>query len=195
MGKAKRKLKKAGDWIDDKIIQPVVHTAENILKDPKALFAIALSIAVPGAGTLLGEYIGLSGTAATIAGNTIINTTLNGGDVKKGFVGAVLPHVGSATASFAAQKFVDLGVNQIVATTLGSVSGNVAMSYLAGTDPKTGAAMGLAQSLPMILSQSKTFSTLPKPVQSTLTAGLSASITKQDVTGAVVTAGLTSMDI
>jgi hypothetical protein len=86
-------LRKFGKWVGKgikkvvdtgkKVVNKVVDTVSNLLKDPKAVMVLAINIMAPGAGSAIGAAMGLgSGMAASFVGNTILNTALNGGDIK-----------------------------------------------------------------------------------------------------------------
>ena len=174
--------------VDDKIIQPVNNTVDMMVRDPKLLVAVAISVYAPGAGSMIGQSIGLSGTAATVAGNAIMNTALNGGDVKAGVISALVPVIGGEVASKVGNELIKTGMDKIVATTLGSVSGSMAAAIITGGDVKAAAYGGLAANVPAILGSNSTFASLPKPVQATLAAGVAASVTGKDVNAAMLAA-------
>jgi len=63
-------------------------SVQGLLNNP--LVPVILAAALPGAGTAIGSALGLTGTAATIAGNTLIQTALNGGDAEKALISSVI---------------------------------------------------------------------------------------------------------
>jgi hypothetical protein len=117
---------------------------------------LALAVALPGAGTAIGTALGLEGAAATIAGNTIIQSAINGGDVEKALVNSVIGSAANAAgttvntavdeASAAANYGTNLGSQQTAMLaaqeagmgTLGDITGNVAGNITKAT---TGAAL------------------------------------------------------
>jgi hypothetical protein len=113
----------------------VGKTATAILSDPKQVALIALSVAAPGAGTAIGEAIGLSGTAAAVAGSTVINTVANGGNVNDALKAAV---IGTGVSNMMS------GTNAAVTEATGSKAAGAAAtgavsSAVQGKDPLAGA--------------------------------------------------------
>ena len=98
--KVYRKTSNALSKVDDQIIQPINKTVDVIVRDPKLLAAVAISIYAPGTGSMIGEYLGLgSGAIGQVAGNTILNTALNGGNTEAGFKAALVPVLGGEVAN------------------------------------------------------------------------------------------------
>lgn len=82
---------------------------QGLLSNP--LVPIILSAALPGAGTAIGTALGLEGAAATIAGNTLINTALNGGDAEKALVSSVIGQgINAAGSSLGSTEALPEGV-------------------------------------------------------------------------------------
>lgn len=112
------------EFVEDKIIEPVVDTVENIVKNPASLIGLGLSILAPGVGTAIGSALGATGAAASVVGNAVIGGTLaeaSGGDFVKG---ALAGGIGSAAAPI---------INPTLSQALGSnVAGSVAGSALTG---------------------------------------------------------------
>ena len=67
------------------------------------LGAIALAFATEGMSTQLGAAMGLEGAAATIVGNTLLQTTLNGGDVGKALTNSLVSYAGANAGGLAGQ--------------------------------------------------------------------------------------------
>jgi len=202
MGYVKKVYSKASNAlskVDDEILQPINKTVDTIVRDPKLLAAVAISIYAPGAGSMIGEYIGLgSGAIGQVAGNTILNTALNGGNTKAGFTSALIPVLGGEVTRTVTSRLMDpstFNMSKVLATSLGSMSGSMAAAIITGGDVKQAALSGLATNIPAILSKNSTFASLPKSVQSTLAAGVSASVTGRDVNAAMLSAGIASADI
>ncbi len=79
---------------------------KSLLQQVAPYAGLALSIAIPGAGAALGSVIGLSGAAASIAGNAAIGATLaaaGGGNVLQGAV------LGGAGGAFSSIDFGSVG--------------------------------------------------------------------------------------
>jgi hypothetical protein len=83
VAQVKKAVKQAGDWIDDKIIQPVINTAKAILKDPLPMLA-----QIVGASFGIPPYV----TSAAI-------TAMRGGDIKDIAKSAAVAYVGSKAFS------------------------------------------------------------------------------------------------
>jgi hypothetical protein len=83
VAQVKKAVKQAGDWIDDKIIQPVINTAKAILKDPLPMLA-----QIVGASFGIPPYV----TSAAI-------TAMRGGDIKDIAKSAAVAYIGSKAFS------------------------------------------------------------------------------------------------
>lgn len=78
------------------IVGGVVDTVEDVASDINSLvkeavpggWATVAAVALPGAGTAIGTALGLEGAAATLAGNTVIQTAASGGDLEEGLTKA-----------------------------------------------------------------------------------------------------------
>lgn len=112
----------------------------------KAILPIALNFIAPGLGGAIGGALGLSGTAAAVAGNAIIGgatSALTGGNVLQGALmgglGSLAPAAGSA-----ANKILGLNLGQGAQSILGSgLVGGVA-GAATGQGFLTGALQGVA---------------------------------------------------
>ena len=199
MGWARKTAKKVSKDLakfDDKIIQPVIKTVEKVVEDPKLLAAVAISVLAPGVGTAIGSALGLgSGVAATVVGNTIVNTALNGGDVKKALVSAVIPVAGAEVAKVATTAFVDLGLSDALAKSVGTATAKAVVAEVTGQDAKTAFIGSVAGSAVNAATSSvEAFKDLPKPIQQAVNSGITAGITGGDsekaVTSSLVNSGL-----
>ena len=118
---------------------------KNIIK---TALPIALSVVAPGLGTAIGSAIGLSGTAASIAGGAILGggtSFLTGGDPILGAVtgglGGFAPVIGEGISAIAPSLDPS-----IVTGLSGGVTGALGQT-LAGGDPLTGFATGAIGSM------------------------------------------------
>ena len=202
MGWAKKTAKKVSKDLakfDDKIIQPVIKTVEKVVEDPKLLAAVAISVLAPGVGTAIGSALGLgSGVAATVVGNTIVNTALNGGDVKKALVSAVIPVAGAEVAKVATTAFVDLGLSDALAKSVGTATAKAVVAEVTGQDAKTAFIGSVAGSAVNAATSSiDAFKDLPKPLQQAVNAGITSELTGGDgakaATNALVSSGISSL--
>jgi hypothetical protein len=155
-------VKEVGRKIDDEILQPV----KEIAKDPKAIAAIALAVAFPGAGAALGAQLGLSGVAAQVVGQALINTAFNGGDVKAAVLSAALPVLGGPASAQISETIgkagIDGALNRVVTNAV--VSG--ATAAVLNQDMSTALVSSLVKSAPAIVSQYvPQFAELPRAVQ------------------------------
>lgn len=112
----------------------------------KAILPIALNFIAPGLGGALGGALGLSGTAAAVAGNAIIggaSSALTGGNVLQGALmgglGSLAPAAGSA-----ANKMLGLNLGQTGQALLGSGLVGGATGAATGQGFLTGALQGVA---------------------------------------------------
>ena len=124
----------------------ILEDIKNTVGQLGPLVPIALMVAFPGVGAAIGGSLGLSGAAATLAGNTILQTALNGGDLSKGLTSAVIGEIGQQAgilgdqAATAAQYGTDVGSAQTAALaaqeaglgTATDVAGNIIGGTAAG---------------------------------------------------------------
>lgn len=184
--KLEDEIKDVGRKIDDELLQPVGNIIEAIVDDPKKLLAVGLAIAFPGAGTFLGSQLGLTGTLAKVVGQTIINTALNGGDVKSAVIGAVLPTVGEAGANVIGQTLTDSGITGTVNTVLTRAVTQGTTAALLGKDPAAAFLLGGVSSGVTALTENiPGFSDLPEFTRNAISSAVVAKFTDTDVATAV----------
>lgn len=185
-----RKLKKSVtrelNYIEKKILRPIGDVIQNVASDPKKLIGVALSVAFPGAGSAIGSALGLTGTAASIVGQTVINTALNGGDVKSAVISAAIPIVGKEVAGTIGTTLdssnISGTVNDII--TRGAAQG--ATAAILGKDPAAAFLMGgVSAGVGAITSGIPEFSSLPQPAQNAINAALGTRLLGGNVAGAV----------
>ena len=112
----------------------------------KAILPIALNFIAPGLGGAIGGALGLSGTAAAVAGNAIIggaSSALTGGNVLQGALMGGLGSLGPAAGS-AANKMLGLNLGQTGQALLGSGLVGGATGAATGQGFLTGALQGVA---------------------------------------------------
>jgi len=173
--------KKIGKKIDKGIIQPVLHTVEAIVQDPKKLAMVALSVFAPGVGTALGTAMGLSGTAATIVGQAAINTALNGGNVKQAIISAAIPVVGQQVAGTLSASFVESGMDKVLANSAGKVITSAGMAKLQGKDPVAALLSGgISAGTSAVTNNIPGFNDLPDVVKQSINAGISTNLAGGD---------------
>ena len=128
---------------------------------------MALAVALPGAGTAIGTALGLEGAVATVAGNTIIQSALNGGDVEKALVNSVI-----GTAANAAGAATNTAVDEAAAAAkYGTDIGSQQTSVLAAQEAGMGTAGDLAGNVAGKAVSGLTSATLSgKPVDATTLA-------------------------
>lgn len=194
-------VRKVGRQIDKAIIQPVVKTVEGIIEDPRKLAMVALSVFAPGVGSAIGGAMGLSGTAAAIVGNTAVNTVLNGGDVKSAILAAAIPVVGKEVAGFAANSFVEAGMDKALAETAGNVTSRGLLSAAQGKDPVNALVMGgLSAGTDAVLSQVPGFDDLDPSLRKMATKAVTntlagnAALSPQDAINAALNIGMKAVD-
>ncbi len=174
-------VRNVGSKIDDEIIEPVKETVEAVISDPKQLLALGISIAFPGAGAFLGAQLGLTGVAAKVVGQAMLNTAINGGDVKSAVLTAAIPVVGSAAASSIsstlAQSGVEGALNRTITNSL--VQGGTAAAL--GQDPTAAFLFGgVSSAVPAVTSSIPGFNDLPDFAKSAINSGVSAELTGGD---------------
>jgi hypothetical protein len=186
--KVEKEVKRVGRKIDDEILQPVKNTVEAIVEDPKKLAAVALAVAFPGAGAALGAQLGLTGAAAQVVGQTLINTTLNGGDVKSAVVGAALPLVGNAGAEAISKTLTNSNITGTLNTVVTKAVTQGTTAALLGKDPLAAFVLGGASAGVSLITQDiPGFSELPDIAKNAVNNAVVAQISKGDVGSAVTT--------
>lgn len=183
---------------------------DGILSDPKKLIAVGISIAFPGAAAALGSQLGLTGAAAAFAGNTIIGTITNGGNIEEAVKGAVLQSVGGAITKGVSAELTDAfgesvvnangdvvkrftddlskNLSDIAARTVGDVT----VATLLGKDPTSALLFGGVKAASQLISdnffesspQKAAYDKLPDAVKNSITSAVTASLTGGDVVGA-----------
>jgi hypothetical protein len=183
-----RVIESAGRKIDDEIFQPVKNTVEAIVEDPKKLAAVALAVTFPGAGAALGAQLGLTGVAAQVVGQTLINTTLNGGDVKSAVIGAALPLVGNVGAEAIGQTLTNSNITGTLNTVVTKAVTQGTTAALLGKDPLAAFVLGGASAGVSLITQDiPGFNELPDVAKNAVNTAVVAQISKGDVGSAVTT--------
>jgi hypothetical protein len=179
--KVEEEIKRAGRKIDDEILQPVKNTVEAIIEDPKKLLAVGIAIAFPGAGAFLGAQLGLTGVAAQVVGQTMLNTALNGGDVKSAVLAAAIPVVGRTAAAGISSTLAESGIEGALNKTITNslVQGGTAAAL--GKDPTAAFLFGgVSSAVPALTSQIPGFDDLPDFAKQSIISGVSAELTGGD---------------
>lgn len=183
-------IKDVGRKIDDEILQPVKNTVEAIIEDPKALLAVGLAVAFPGAGAALGAQLGLTGAAAKVAGQALLNTVLNGGDVKSAVIGAVLPVVGDAGASVVSNTLANSGITDTLNSVITRAVSQGTTAALLGKDPAAAFLLGgVSAGVSAVTESIPGFNELPQAAQNAITTAVVAEFAGVD-TGTAVTTSL-----
>jgi hypothetical protein len=189
--KVEKEIKRAGRKIDDEILQPVKNTVEAVLDDPKKLLALGISIAFPNAGAFLGTQLGLTGVAAQVVGQTMLNTALNGGDVKAAVLSAVIPVVGRTAAAGISSTLAESGIEGALNKTITNslVQGGTAAAL--GKDPTAAFLFGgVSSAVPALTSQIPGFDDLPDFAKQSIISGVSAELTGGDGGQAAINSAL-----
>ena len=160
---------------------------ESFLKAFVSLAAPLVLMAVPGIGQMVGSAIlgplGItSTTASALLGNTIINTVLNGGDLKKAVAGSVGTWAGVQVGDIvggAAAKFFD---SASAGKFIGDIASATTRAAVTGGNIEQ-AALGAATSgaLNFVTSKIPGFDSLPNSVKSTITGSISAAMQGKNV--------------
>jgi hypothetical protein len=189
--KVEKEVKRAGRKIDDEILQPVKNTVEAIIEDPKKLLAVGIAIAFPGAGAFLGAQLGLTGVAAQVVGQTMLNTALNGGDVKSAVIAAAIPVVGRTAAAGISSTLAESGIEGALNRTITNslVQGGTAAAL--GKDPTAAFLFGgVSSAVPALTSQIPGFDDLPDFAKQSIISGVSAELTGGDGGQAAINSAL-----
>lgn len=177
--------------VDDAIIQPVVDTIENVVEDPKKLAMVALSTMAPGAGTALGTALGLSGTAAAVVGNTLINTAINGGDVQSALLASAIPIVGKEVAGTAAQALADTGLDKALSDSAGKIVAQTGMAAATGRDPLQALLSGgLQEAIPSVTGQIEGFNDMSPKVQAAVNRAIGTTLMGGDPSMSLINAAI-----
>jgi hypothetical protein len=194
-------VRKIGRKIDKEILQPIKHTVEAVLDDPRKLAMVALSVFAPGVGTAIGSAMGLSGTAAAIIGNTAVNTVLNGGDVKAAIFAAAIPVVGREMAGLASNAFIDAGMDKALADTAGNVTSRGLLAAAQGKDPVNALISGgLNAGTDAVLNQIPGFEDLDPSIKKMTTRAVANTLvgnnalSPQDAINAALNIGMKAVD-
>ena len=189
--KVEDEIKDAGRKIDDELLQPVKNTVEAVLDDPKKLLALAVSVAFPGAGAFLGAQLGLTGVAAQVVGQTMLNTALNGGDVKSAVLTAAIPVVGRTAAAGISSTLAESGIEGALNRTITNslVQGGTAAAL--GKDPTAAFLFGgVSSAVPAVTSNIPGFNDLPDFAKNAINSGVSAELTGGDGGQAAINSAL-----
>jgi hypothetical protein len=184
-------IKDVGRKIDDELLQPVKNTVEAIIDDPKKLLAVGIAVAFPGAGAFLGAQLGLTGVAAQVVGQTMLNTALNGGDVKSAVIAAAIPVVGKTAAAGISSTLAESGIEGVLNKTITNslVQGGTAAAL--GKDPAAAFLFGgVSSAVPAVTSQIPGFDELPDFAKQSIISGVTAEITGGDGGQAAVNSAL-----
>lgn len=165
--------------------QKVGNTVEAVLSNPKALAAVAISVAFPGAAPAIGEWIlgaelaatvGAAGTAAV--GNMCLNTAMNGGDVGQAVKTTALQYAGN----IGSQKLTEIVKNADIvpdafAKNVGTTTTYAAIQAAQGKDPTVALLTGGANACAQVIAQEiPGFTELPKTTQEQITRATAAAI-------------------
>lgn len=165
--------------------QKVGNTVEAVLSNPKALAAVAISVAFPGAAPAIGEWIlgaelaatvGVAGTAAV--GNICLNTAMNGGDVGQAVKTTALQYAGN----IGSQKLTEIVKNADIvpdafAKNIGTTTTYAAIQAAQGKDPTVALLTGGANACAQVIAQEiPGFTELPKTTQEQITRATAAAI-------------------
>jgi len=146
------------------------------------LAPVMLGALFPGLGGSIGSALGLgTGTAATVVGQSIVNTVLNGGDLKSGIMAAAIPVVGKEVAGTVAKTFIESGMDKAVANTVGNVVSNTGIALLQGKDPMQallagGVSAGVSAGTSALTNEIPGMSELPDFLKNTINTGITAEL-------------------
>ena len=185
------RLEDVGDSFSD-VVEKGFAIVDGILSDPKKLISVGIAIAFPGAAAALGSQLGLYGTAATIAGNTIIGTITNGGNVEEAVKSAVISAGAQGLTNTLKTEFVTEGISKTLTDIAAQTTANATVAALMGKDPTSALLFGGVKAASQLISdnffesspQKDAYDKLPDAVKNSITAAVTASLTGGDVVGA-----------
>jgi hypothetical protein len=185
------RLEDVGDSFSD-VVEKGFAIVDGILSDPKKLISVGIAIAFPGAAGALGAQLGLSGAAATIAGNTIIGTITNGGNVEEAVKSAVISAGAQGLTNTLKTEFVTEGISKTLTDIAAQTTANATVAALMGKDPTSALLFGGVKAASQLISdnffesspQKDAYDKLPDAVKNSITAAVTASLTGGDVVGA-----------
>ena len=183
--------------IDDAIIQPVVHTVEDVVSDPNKLIMVATAIVAPA-------YLPLvSGGLQLAQGHSIEDAAKAAATsyVAQGIgqaVGALGDQVGAAAeygTNIGSQQTAMLAAQNAGMGTLGDVAGNIAggtaASIVRGQDPLLAlVSSGVSSGTSAVTSQIPGFSSLPVAAQRAVNTVVSAELTGKDPSQALINSAI-----
>lgn len=174
-------------------IEKVGDTITSIVEDPKKLAMVAISTFAPGVGTAVGSAIGLTGTAAAVVGNTLVNTALNGGDVKSALLASAIPIVGKEAAQLAADSFVNAGFDTAMAQTAGKLTAQTGMAAATGRDPLQALISGgLQEAIPTVTGEIEGFSDMSPRVQAAVNRAIGTTLLGGDPSMSLINAAISA---
>lgn len=193
-------LEGVGGFVED-VLDKGFSIVDGILSDPKKLVAVGISIAFPGAGTAIGSSLGLSGTMATIVGNTALNTLTNGGDVEAAIKSAVISSGAQGFTNELKLQYASDDISKALTDIAAKTTTDVALATIMGKDPLAALVFGGAKAATSVLFDTalkdtdgqktelgKAYDALPSSAKDAVTAAVSASLTNRDVAGATANA-------
>lgn len=180
-------IKDVGRKVDDEILQPVKNTVEAIVEDPKKLAAVALAVAFPGAGAALGSALGLgTGVVAQVAGQALINATLNGGDVKAAVIGAVLPIAGKEIAGTLSTTLTNSEITGTLNKVITRAVTQGTTAAILGKDPLSAALLGgVTAGVNAIVPDIPGYNDLPQAAKNAVSSAIATKLTGGDAGAAI----------
>lgn len=176
-------------------------TDDGILGDIKdtigklgPLAPIALSFALPGVGTAIGTALGVSGTAAAIVGNTLVNTALNGGDIGKALSSSLIGATGIEAGTIAGElaKGGEFGTFlQNNPQYLANLANNVTQTALKGGDVESALGNTLfGTGVSIATSQIPGYDQLAPTVKASVDTAVTQALQGKDITTAAINAAI-----
>mgnify|MGYP003340471438 FL=1 len=176
----------AGKTIDSigNVIEKVGDTIEAIASDPKKLAMVGLAVAFPAAATTIGSSLGLSGAAASVVGQTLINTAINGGDIEQAVKSAAITYVGAEAAGQIGEMAKNSGASDAIAKTVGTSASQAITAAAMGKDPVLALVAGGANVASGLITQEiPGFNNLPDAAQNAVRSAVAADMQGKDAIG------------
>jgi hypothetical protein len=179
-----------GDVAED-VFEGVGQFVSAVVDDPKTLLAVGLAIAFPWAGAALGAQLGLTGTVAQVVGQSIINTAINGGDVKAAVISAAIPVVGKEAGNLIGSTLAKADITGTVNTFITNAAVRGLTAEALGKDPLAAITFGgVADGVSAIAGQIDEFKDLHPGAQSAIQDAIATQLVGGDISQSLINSAI-----
>jgi hypothetical protein len=177
-------------------VDKVVTVIDGVVSDPKKLLAVGIALAFPGAAAAIGSQLGLSGVAATIAGNTVIGTITNGGNIGEAVKGALISAGAAELTNTLKVQFATENISKALTDVAAKTTADVAVATIMGKDPTAALVFGGATAAANVITNNlfesvgikDEFDSLPASAKNSINAALVATLRGRDAGDAAASA-------